>query len=129
MQLKKVTRAYRFAPWIIIVQIIARATPAIFLPLFPLSPNLDSAMHVAVILGVLLLLTGGVRSQGGLFPPLDSTENLALLQSSTATSTCGECGVMDTGCATCNNSCPFGQQLPDAMSLLEVGTLSPGVVS
>lgn len=85
-------------------------------------------MHVAVILGVLLLLTGGVRSQGGLFPPLDSTENLALLQSSTATSTCGECGVRDTGCATCNNSCPFGQQLPDAMSLLEVGTLSPGVM-
>lgn len=128
MQLKKVTRVPFCAVDNYSTNYCAGYTCYIS-PSFPLSPNLDSAMHVAVILGVLLLLTGGVHSQGGLFPPLDSTENLALLQSSTATSTCGECGVRDTGCATCNNSCPFGQQLPDAMSLLEVGTLSPGVVS
>ena len=98
---------------------------SLFLPF----PTLSSAMHGTVILGLLLLLACGVRGQGGLFPPLQSAENLALLQPSTATSTCGECGVGEVGCATCNNSCPFGQQLPDEVNLLEVGTLSPGVVS
>ena len=84
-----------------------------------------------VVLGVLvLLLAGGVYAQGGgLFPPLDFSENLALMQPATATSTCGECRVGDIGCAVCNNSCPFGQQLPDAVDLLAVGIPASGVVS
>ena len=88
-------------------------------------------MHNTVFLGVfLLLLAGGIRAQGGgLFPPLDFSENLALMQPATATSTCGECRVGDTRCAVCNNSCPFGQQPPDAVDLLDVGTPASGVVS
>lgn len=88
-------------------------------------------MHNTVVLGVLVvLLAGGVYAQGGgLFPPLDFSENLALMQPATATSTCGECRLGDIGCAVCNNSCPFGQQLPDAVDLLAVGIPASGVVS
>ena len=70
----------------------------------------------------------GTRAQG-LFPPLYSTESYAESNPVTATSTCGVCeGERDEGCASCNNTCPFGDTLPEPLDLMATGMLQAGVV-
>ena len=73
-------------------------------------------------------------SSGGLFPPLQFRTNLASLQPVEATSTCTSassvlCGGGDVGgCTTCNSTCPYGQDVPPFVDLLDTGSASSGVV-
>ena len=76
------------------------------------------------------LLAVRVASQG-LFPPLHSPHNFALSEPVTATSTCGQCeeGGTEDDCATCNNTCPYGDSLPPPLDLMATGIAQDGVVS
>ena len=99
--------------------------------LIAISQTMCSGVHsvlTPVLVLVVLLLVNGVYAQN-LFPPVQSTKNFALRQPATTTSTCRTCEVEQAECAPCNNSCPHnGQQLPEPLNLLEVGTLASGVV-
>ena len=99
--------------------------------LIAISQTMCSGVHsvlAPVLVLVVLLLVKGVYAQN-LFPPVQSTKNFALRQPATTTSTCRTCEVEQAECAPCNNSCPHnGQQLPEPLNLLEVGTLASGVV-
>ena len=89
--------------------------------------GMHSVLTPALVLMVLLLLNGMYAQN--LFPPVQSTENFALRQPATATSTCRTCADGQAGSAACNNSCPYNeQQLPEPLDLLEVGTPASGVV-
>ena len=79
------------------------------------------------------LYAAGVQAQG-LFPPLYPSDNFATSNPVTATSTCGECGDGEEeggggGCESCNNTCPFGDTLPEPVDLMATGLLQAGVVS
>lgn len=76
-----------------------------------------------------LLLAGrswGQQQEAGLFPPVDFRTSFSSFRSVTATSTCDPC--TRTGCTSCNNTCPFGQDSPEPVKILEEGELSSGVV-
>ena len=67
----------------------------------------------------------------GLFPPITFTTNFASRTAVSATSTCSQlrpdsCVGVAT-CTSCNDTCPFGQDVPASFSLLEEGVLSDGV--
>lgn len=79
------------------------------------------------------LLAVRVTSQG-LFPSLHSPLNFALSEPVTATSTCAQCEEgaeleAEDECATCNNTCPYGDSLPPPLDLMVTGILQEGVVS
>lgn len=80
---------------------------------------------------MLVLLSALGTQPQGLFPPFDFSVDLARLQLASSTSTCGQClAAGDPACSpTCNNTCPYGSQLPASMSLLETGLPAGGVVS
>ena len=85
-----------------------------------------------------ILLPACVHAQdsisGGLFPPLQFRTNFASLQTVEATSTCTSassvvCGGGDVGgCTACNSTCPYGQDVPPFVDLLDTGSASSGVV-
>ena len=88
--------------------------------------------HFLLLALAACLYAAGVRAQG-LFPPLYSAENFATSNPVTATSTCGRlCGEEgeEVGCgSSCNDTCPFGDTLPEPLDLMTTGTLQAGVVS
>ena len=86
-----------------------------------------NSIRTSTIFLSVVILASNVHAQS-LFPPVDFSENFALQQSSSATSTCGMCEVGGLGCTLCNSTCPYEQQAPEPMDLLEVGILASGVV-
>lgn len=85
-------------------------------------------------LSALLCLVAGqqnaVPSTSGLFPPLNFATNFASRTEVNATSTCSQFGSCTGGSCpaqSCNDTCPFGRDLPHVFSLLESGVLSAGV--
>lgn len=80
---------------------------------------------------VLVLLSALGAQPQGLFPPFDFSIDLARFQPTSSTSTCGQClAVGDPACPpSCNNTCPYGNQLPTSVPLLETGLPAEGVVS
>ena len=86
-----------------------------------------NSIRTSTIFLSVVILASNVYAQS-LFPPVDFSENFALQQSSSATSTCGMCEVGGLGCTLCNSTCPYEQQAPEPMDLLEVGILASGVV-
>ena len=81
-----------------------------------------------LLLGLAALLSAArVRAQG-LFPPLYSPTNFATSNPVTATSTCTGCEE-DEDCQSCNNTCPYGDTLPQPLDLMASGMLQAGVVS
>lgn len=89
---------------------------------------------VLVFLTAVLALSVGQQAGapptgGGLFPPISFSTNFASRTAVSATSTCSfTCMGANCPSQSCNNTCPFGQELPSAFSLLESGTLSAGVM-
>lgn len=101
-------------------------------------------LWLAMWLGLLLALTSlyshsaaGQQTSNqtltspGLFPPITFTTNFASRTAVSATSTCSQfrpssCGSV-ASCTSCNDTCPFGQDVPTSFSLLEEGLLSDGV--
>ncbi len=87
---------------------------------------------IAALVHVTQTQEDGVSSTAGLFPPITFTTNFASRTEVTATSTCsqlmtcagGSCPVPGSNC---NETCPFGEDVPSPFSLLEEGTLSGGV--
>lgn len=93
-------------------------------------------LHRLLFLSALLCLAGtqqdGASPLGGLFPPITFTTNFASMTDVNATSTCSQrlpcTGGANCAATSCNDTCPFGQELPSMFSLLEAGVLSAGVM-
>ena len=78
---------------------------------------------------LLILLLGKSRGQqleAGLFPPIEFSTSFSSFRSVSSTSTCSPC--TDTGCTNCNSTCPYGQDSPEPVNMLEEGEPSFGVV-
>ena len=82
---------------------------------------------VVVLAGFTRAQQDGVFPSAGLFPPITFNTNFASMASVTATSTCSHCTGNSCPTRSCNDTCPFGQEVPSAFSLLETGLLSAGV--
>jgi len=84
-----------------------------------------------------LLAPGGSQSDApgttptGLFPPIVLVGNsFASRTESSTTSTCGLGGVCSSSeCfqESCNTTCPYGEEFPDGLDLLQTGELAAGV--
>lgn len=83
-----------------------------------------------LVLVAVLFSTSRVQAQG-LFPSLYSPTNFATRNPVTATSVCAGCsdGEHNVDCESCNNTCPFGDTLPEPLDLMATGMPQAGVVS
>ena len=82
-------------------------------------------------LWLLLLLQALGRSCGqlqstGLFPPVEFRSSFSSFRFVSATSTCAPC--TQPGCTTCNRTCPYGEESPQPVNVLEEGEVASGVV-
>lgn len=80
------------------------------------------------LLSALLLCPAAAQQDGALSPPITFTTNFASMTAVDATSTCTACsGGVACLATSCNDTCPFGQELPSPIDLLDIGVLSAGV--
>ena len=85
---------------------------------------------LSLSLSLLPLPTTAQQGNGGLFPPVNLATNFASRTDVVASSTCSQyvpCSEGDCPASSCNDTCPFGQELPSGFGLLEAGVLRPGV--